>query len=101
MLLLLAHGAASDVLDEDLLEAGLGDLEQGDSIAELHVPAEREPESILREALTRGERVTLFEIVDPSLEEVFVEHVGRRATPDEERHLAGSAGGGQQDPAHR
>jgi ABC-2 type transport system ATP-binding protein len=72
----------------------LGDLpgvqvtRRGEDYVELHVPAEREPESILREALQRGERVTHFEIADPSLEEIFVEHVGRRATPDEERHLA-------------
>ena len=61
---------------------------KGEDYVEIHVRAEREPETILREALQRGERVTRFEIADPSLEEIFVEHVGRRATPDEERHLA-------------
>ena len=55
---------------------------------ELHVPADRDPESILRAALDRGERVTRFEISDPSLEEVFVAHVGRRAVSDEDEHLA-------------
>ncbi len=38
--------------------------------------------------LRRGDRVTRFEIAEPSLEEVFVEHVGRRATSEEESHLA-------------
>ena len=37
--------------------------------------------------MQRGERVTRFEIGDPSLEEIFIEHVGRRAD-EEERHLA-------------
>jgi ABC-2 type transport system ATP-binding protein len=55
---------------------------------EIHVPAERDPESILRTALERGERVTRFEIAEPSLEEIFIEHVGRRAVSEEEQHLA-------------
>jgi len=55
---------------------------------ELRVPAGTDPESILRAALARGERVTRFEIADPSLEEVFIEHVGRPAAVEEERHLA-------------
>jgi ABC-2 type transport system ATP-binding protein len=55
---------------------------------ELQVPADRDPETILRAALDRGERVTRFEISDPSLEEVFIEHVGRRAVNEEEEHLA-------------
>jgi ABC-2 type transport system ATP-binding protein len=55
---------------------------------ELRVPADRDPETILRAALDRGDRVTRFEISDPSLEEVFVEHVGRRAVDEAEEHLA-------------
>jgi len=58
---------------------------------ELHVPADRDPSSILRAAIDRGERVTRFEIADPSLEEIFVEHVGRRAIDEEEEHLASTA----------
>jgi ABC-2 type transport system ATP-binding protein len=57
---------------------------------ELRVPADRDPETILRAALDRGERVTRFEIAEPSLEEIFVEHVGRRATDESEEHLASS-----------
>jgi ABC-2 type transport system ATP-binding protein len=54
---------------------------------ELTVPTGTDPELVLRAALDRGERVTRFEIADPSLEEVFIAHVGRRADV-EEAHLA-------------
>ncbi len=60
---------------------------------ELQVPDGRDPASILRTALERGDRVTRFEIADPSLEEIFVEHVGHRAVDEEEEHLAGRSGG--------
>ena len=60
---------------------------------ELQVPDGTDPDRILRAALERGERVTRFEIADPSLEEVFIEHVGRRAVDEEERHLAETAPG--------
>jgi ABC-2 type transport system ATP-binding protein len=55
---------------------------------ELQVPADRDPETILHAALDRGDRVTRFEIADPTLEEIFVEHVGRRAVSEEDEHLA-------------
>ena len=61
---------------------------------ELQLPADLDPETILRAALERGQRITRFEIAEPSLEEIFVEHVGRRAIDEEEGHLATSAGGG-------
>jgi ABC-type uncharacterized transport system ATPase subunit len=55
---------------------------------ELRVPTDRDPETILRAALDRGDRVSLFEIAEPSLEEIFIEHVGRRAVDPDEEHLA-------------
>jgi ABC-2 type transport system ATP-binding protein len=58
---------------------------------ELHVPADRDPGTILRAALERGDSVTRFEIAAPSLEEIFVEHVGRRAVDESEEHLASSS----------
>jgi len=57
---------------------------------ELHLPADIDPETILRAALDRGQRITRFEIAEPSLEEIFVEHVGRRAIDEDEGHLAAS-----------
>jgi ABC-2 type transport system ATP-binding protein len=59
---------------------------------ELRVPADRDPGEILREAIRRGDRVTHFEIAEPSLEEVFVAHVGRRAVDEDEAHLAARPG---------
>jgi ABC-2 type transport system ATP-binding protein len=61
---------------------------------ELTVPTGTDPELILRAAIDRGERVTRFEIGEPSLEEVFIEHVGRKAD-EEERHLAEAPAGSE------
>jgi ABC-2 type transport system ATP-binding protein len=88
-------------LGEGLAEAergdGLGWIEEipgvrltrrGEDYVEMHVASGTDPESILQAALARGDRVTRFEIADPSLEEIFIERVGHRAI-EEERHLAG------------
>ena len=60
----------------------------GRDYSEIEVVPPRDPETILHAAIERGERVTLFEIADPSLEQVFVDLVGRHAASDEERTLA-------------
>ncbi len=79
--------------------ADAGWLEQLDGVrigrrredyVELTVPTGTDPQLVLRAAIERGERVTRFEIADPSLEEVFIAHVGRRAD-EEEAHLAPGA----------
>ena len=67
---------------------------QREDYVELNVPAERDPATILAAALERGERVTRFEIAEPSLEEIFVEYVGRRAVDEAEEHLASSSSAG-------
>ncbi len=56
---------------------------------ELEVPRDRDPREILHAALARGVQVTRFEIVDPSLQQIFIEHVGE--APSEETHLAPTA----------
>jgi ABC-2 type transport system ATP-binding protein len=61
---------------------------QREDYVELRVPADRDPETILRAALDRGDRVSRFEIAEPSLEEIFIEHVGRPAVDEDEEHLA-------------
>jgi ABC-2 type transport system ATP-binding protein len=59
-----------------------------EDFVELAVPTGTDPAGILQAALDRGQRVTRFEIGEPSLEEIFIEHVGRPAAGEEERHLA-------------
>jgi ABC-2 type transport system ATP-binding protein len=56
---------------------------------ELDIDRDVDPETILRAALDRGERVTQFLIADPSIEQIFIEKVGRR--PSEEQHLGAAA----------
>ncbi len=53
---------------------------------ELEVVNGRDPESILQAAIAHNERITLFEIADPSIEQIFIEHVG--VAPTEEKTLA-------------
>jgi ABC-2 type transport system ATP-binding protein len=67
---------------------GVAVTAQREDYVELRVPADRDPETILRAALERGDRVSRFEIAEPSLEEIFIEHVGRPAVDEEEEHLA-------------
>ncbi|HET9851958.1 MAG TPA: ATP-binding cassette domain-containing protein [Candidatus Limnocylindrales bacterium] len=63
----------------------------GQDYAELDVPNDVDPEIVLRTALAKGERVTNFLIADPSIEEIFIDRVGRPVSSEEERHLAGPA----------
>jgi ABC-2 type transport system ATP-binding protein len=68
----------------------------GDSndLTELRVDAGTDPQSILRAALERGEEVLIFEVGDPSLEDVFVERVGTRMAGEEATLAAARASGG-------
>jgi ABC-2 type transport system ATP-binding protein len=79
------NGSAAEWLS---LLPGVTLTAEREDFVELRVPADQDPETILRAALDRGDRVTRFEIAEPSLEEIFVEHVGRRAVNEEDEHLA-------------
>jgi len=69
---------------------GVSVVRSGEDYTELDVRG-RDPQDILGAALARGERVTQFLIADPSIEQIFIERVGR--PPSEDHHLA-SAGAG-------
>jgi len=82
-------------VDGDLEVTWLGTLDgvrvsrRGQDYTEAEVAPGHDPELVLREALRRGRRVLHFEIADPSLEQIFIEHVGQ--IDSSERTLAPKA----------
>ncbi len=65
---------------------GVRVIRPGQDYTELYVDAGRDPESILDAARARGEHISRFEIADPSIEQIFIDHVGPVAL--EEKTLA-------------
>jgi ABC-2 type transport system ATP-binding protein len=62
-------------------------LRSGPDHTELELTNGRRPDEILAAAVAGGARVTRFELAEPTLEALFIEHVGRPAD-DVERTLA-------------
>ncbi len=58
---------------------GVSRVRPGPSASELSLEPGTDPQQILQAALARGARVTCFEIADASLEDVFIELIGRPA----------------------
>jgi ABC-2 type transport system ATP-binding protein len=68
---------------------GLHVIRHGEDYSEAQVPSGFDPGIVLQNAIARGCKISHFEVADPSLEEIFIERVGR--IDDSERRLAPKA----------
>jgi ABC-2 type transport system ATP-binding protein len=66
-------------------------LRPGIERTEIELDDTTSPDAILAAAIAAGARVSHFEVAEPSLEQIFIEHVGR--PPDEDTHLASDPAG--------
>jgi len=58
-------------------DGGVRVTRRGQDYTEAEVARGNDPDEILKAALSRGCKVRHFEMTDPSLEQIFIEHVGQ------------------------
>lgn len=76
---------------------GVTMVRPGAGHVELELDPGVEPAGVLAALVAKGVAVTHFELTDPSLEAIFIEHVGR--SPDDELALGPEAAAGASLPA--
>ncbi|HEY3334770.1 MAG TPA: ATP-binding cassette domain-containing protein [Candidatus Limnocylindrales bacterium] len=76
--------------------AGARIIQAGVERSSVELDPGTEPEDVLAAAVNAGARVLHFEVADPTLEQIFIDHVGR--TPDEDMRLAPAGVDGGVEP---